>query len=168
MQRVTYEVMLDRVRELYQAVTGSPLPASIPTRSDVAEESQVVQRFAELEAAVRIVPTLVREVSTFGFSPSVNLVDHDGELVVELAAPGVQRDDVGVTLQGETLIVYGVKREPVQGRRLLAEVPRGPFRRVVPLPEPVSKEPKLEVEDGVIRVSLRKRSTGASAGVAQA
>lgn len=164
MQRVTYDLMLDRVRELYHALTGAMLPAGDVEGKAVAatDDPQLMQQFGLLEAISRLVPGMAPRVGPFGFVPALDLIDVDGELVVELSVPGVDPATLHVEVAAGVLRVSGVRRELADGRRLVAELPRGPFRRVLPLPEEVMDEPRVEVEDGMVRIGLRKRSVGGS------
>jgi HSP20 family molecular chaperone IbpA len=166
MQRVTYDLMLDRVRELYQAVTGASLPERRIEGNATVEEPQILRRFAELEATGRLIPGVQERVAPFGFTPLVDVIDVDGELMVELSAPGVVRDEIHVEAAANLLVVTGVRRELPGGRRLVSELPRGPFRRVILLPEEVTAEPRVEVDGGLVRITLRKAVVGGS--VAQA
>jgi HSP20 family molecular chaperone IbpA len=163
MQRVTYDLMLDRVRELYLALTGAPLPPLSERQPEpvrTIEDSQVLRRFGELEAFSRLVPELTQRVPQFGFVPPVEVIDVDGELVVEVSASGVAREEVSVELAANMLVVSGVRRDGNRGRRMISELPRGPFRRVLMLPEEVTAEPEVDVVDGLVRITLRKASVG--------
>jgi len=165
MHRLTYDIMRDQVRAIYQAVTGAELPekAEVPGALPLPagpEASEVVsRRFAELDAYARLLPGVAARVPPFAFAPLVDVVEREKELVVEVALPGVTKDDVQVELSGGLLVITGVRAgEPPNGRGYrYAEIPRGPFRRVLALPPDVSGDARrVEVEHGVARIRLHK------------
>jgi HSP20 family protein len=83
----------------------------------------------------------------------------DRELILELGVPGVEREEIEVDVEGSTLTVSGARHIDVilNGRVYLhAEMARGPFLRTIRLPEPVSGAPRVEVQNGVIRIRLTK------------
>ncbi len=164
MHRQTYELMHEQVRAIFRAATGSDVPvleprASPPPGVDLADV--VARRFAELEALTRLVPELAARLPPFAFSPLCDVLEGDAEITIELAVPGVQRDDVRVELRDGLLEVSGVRRGArANGRGYRhAEIPRGPFRRVILLPpEAASGAPRVDVADGVVRVHVAKLS----------
>jgi HSP20 family molecular chaperone IbpA len=66
---------------------------------------------------------------------------------------------VEVACSGDFITIYGVRggeRGSDGPHYLHAEIPRGPFYRVVRIPTAFVAEPRIEVERGVIRISLAK------------
>ena len=64
--------------------------------------------------------------------------DADDHIVVELEAPGLDKDDIDVTVDGHRLIITGTKRyesERKEGSMRISERAFGSFQRVIPLPE---------------------------------
>lgn len=169
MHRQMYELMQDQVRAIYRVLTGGDLPEiQSPSGAPPAAEQleQLSRRFTELEAYARLIPAVARRVPPFAFSPPVDVIDGDQELMVELAVPGVSRDDVQVELSGEVLLVSGNRagEKAANGRVFRhAEIPRGPFRRVLLLPPTVSGAPRFDVQDGIIRIHLSKPPMGSVA-----
>ncbi|HZS39405.1 MAG TPA: Hsp20/alpha crystallin family protein [Polyangia bacterium] len=162
MHRQTFELMHDQVRAIFRAATGAELPTverrgNAPAGADLAEV--VARRFAELESVARFVPGLAERLPPFAFAPLADVIESDKEFLVEIALPGVARDDVHVELRDAMLEVSGVRRGPStdgHGYRH-AEIPRGPFRRSLLLPpEAASGAPRIDVENGVVRIHLAK------------
>jgi len=161
MQTSTLELMHDQVRAIYRAMTGDDMP-----EPETAEESEatpsvdeVARRFVDLELLARQVPTVVERVPPFSFEPALDVIDFDSHLLVEVAVPGIRRDDVTVTCAGERLVVAGTRggERAADGRCYHhAEIPRGPFHRVVPLPCAVKADARVDVERGLIRIRLDK------------
>lgn len=170
MNRQTHELLLDHVRAIYQAVTGAelrPTPSGAPLPAGPQATELVLARFAELEACVRALPALSARVPPFGFAPAADVFERKTELTIELAVPGASQDAVEARVMSDVLVVSGIRDVggSVDGRIYRhAEIPRGPFRRAVPLPPDVAAEPiRLEVQDGIVRVHLHKVGAGAVA-----
>src|SRR5262245_52218341 len=165
MHRLTYELMRDHVRTIFSAVTGGELPQNLESRGSFALPSGpeavelLARRFAELDAYARLVPGVAEILPPFGFTPQLDVIDRDRELIVELAVPGVSRDDVNVELQGGLLVISGVRAAETTNPHVIrhAEIPCGPFRRVVILPNDVTSEAKeIRVKNGIVQVHLAK------------
>jgi len=162
MHPATIELMHEQVRTIYRAATGADLGAiqqSSPSEQAPAD-SEIERSFAELDALARRNPAIGERVPPFSFTPLVNLIDAGSDLLVEVAAPGVEETDVHVEATERRLRVSGVRRgESVSDGRvyLHAEIPRGPFSRVLELPCAVDPQPHVDVRSGVIVVCLRKR-----------
>lgn len=90
------------------------------------------------------------------WSPQTSEIPHGSDLLVYFELPGVEREDVDLSLYGRSLVVSGVKKEfPsfenvtvedfVAGKISAGPVEYSPFKRVVELPRPVEED---EVEAG--------------------
>jgi HSP20 family protein len=162
----TLALMRDQVRAIYRAITGEDMPeegVASPEEHGVSPDD-VARRFAELEAITRSIPVLTERIPPFSFAPLLDVIDSGNELLIEVAVPGVGKEDILVELSGGQLILSGVRRgeRAANGRVFYhAEIPRGPFYRVVPLPYPIVGEPRVEVRQGLIYVHLSKAQNGA-------
>jgi HSP20 family protein len=159
MHASSFEMMLDQVRAIHRAITGSELPERTPPTGEAAPPTtnQVLQHFAELDGIMRQIPEVAERVPPFSFAPPLDVIGTERELIIELGVPGVERGDVEVELSGDLLIVSGARSSgvPTDGRLYYhAEIPRGPFRRVVRLPDATVGSPRIDVEHGIIRVRL--------------
>lgn len=161
----TYQLMQDHLRAIYKAITGGDLPevkdAAPRSGGAIPAAAEVVQSFAELAALARNIPSVAERVPPFSFTPPLDAYRTPRELVIEVGVPGVERGDVAARIEGSTLIVEGSRPTEVlaDGRSYYhAEMPRGPFRRVVLLPTPVTGEPRVDVERGVVRVQFNTLS----------
>jgi HSP20 family molecular chaperone IbpA len=173
MQRQTYDLMIDHVRSIYRAVTGSELPHEARSGEPPPAfgfDEILLRRFAELDACAHLVPPIGERVPPLTFSPPVEVIDRGGELVVQVALPGVNRDDITVEVIGGYLVIAGLRHgEPTNGQVYRhAEIPRGPFRRVLPLPTEAAPEPlRIDVKEGLLRVTMPKQGAKGG-GVAKA
>lgn len=170
MHRQTYELMQDQVRAIYRALTGGDLPALdsslAPLPSGVNTHEIVWARFAELDACSRAVPAVAECVPPFAFSPPIDVIERGQEILVDVAVPGATRGDVLVEVTGNVLTISGTRTGEKAANGLLyrhAEIPRGPFRRVVLLPHMVSGQPRIEANEGVIRIHLAPLPIGSAA-----
>jgi HSP20 family protein len=162
MQRETYELMHDQVRAIYRALTGSDLPkiespSTLPI--GVEPDELVTQRFALLESWARVLPPIAERVPPFAFVPPVDVIEWDKEVLVELAVPGVAPADVRVEVFGQQLVITGNRSgtRVANGRTYrLAEIARGPFRRTVLLSQRPPGEPRIDGEDGIVRIHFAK------------
>lgn len=163
----TLELMHDQVRAIYRAVTGKEL-SEASSAGGAGEETSVgevpidelARRFADLDTQARSIPAVMERVPPFSFAPLLDAIEDEGELLLELAVPGIARDDVDVARTGDLLVVSGVRRgeRAADGRSYFhAEIPRGPFFRVIKLPPGMFAEPRIEVERGMIFVHLDKK-----------
>jgi HSP20 family molecular chaperone IbpA len=168
MQRQTYDLMMDHVRSIYRAVTGSDLPHEVQGEEPPPPfgfDERLLHRFAELDACAHLLPDVGERVPPLSFAPPVEVIDRGSELVVQAALPGVQERDVSVELISGALVISGLRHgEPTNGQVYRhAEIPRGPFRRVLPLRTEGASEPlRVEMKDGLLRIAIAKR--GAKGG----
>jgi len=164
MHASTFELMRDHVRAIYRALTGGDLPEGLGgERTETAETApspeEVSSRFMQLDALARTLPQVAERVPPFSFAPPLDAYGNDREIVVEVGVPGIEPGDVSVTLHAGTLVVEGSRdiEGLVNGQTYYrAEIPRGPFRRVLTLPQRTLGEPRVEVERGLIRVRLAR------------
>lgn len=89
-----------------------------------------------------------------------NLFEDEQRIVVRLEVPGLDKNDLDIEVQDNTLIVHGEKRferEETEGRYRVLQCAYGSFRRVMPLPAAVKPDmAKASYKNGVLRVELPK------------
>lgn len=160
------EVMQDEVRTLYRALTGSDIPDVDEVAGDEgahaageASEEALTRRFAALEALARGQSRVAGKIPPFSFTPALNAIEGDDEVLVEVALPGIDRDDVTVEVRGGELVITGLRRDPRGsngGTFMRGEIPRGPFYRAFRPPFAADGEPHVELDRGLLRVRLRR------------
>jgi HSP20 family protein len=93
-----------------------------------------------------------------------NLFEDEKRVVVQLEVPGVNKDELDIEVQGDTLVVSGEKRferESTEGRYRVLQCAYGSFKRAVALPVPVvTDQAKASYRNGVLRVELPKADVG--------
>src|SRR5262249_1948379 len=142
-----------------RALTGVDLPDPPASISPDVPIEEVARRFADLDALARLVPAVVERVPPFSFAPPFDAIDEQRELLIELAVPGLDRSDAPVERPDELRVVSGIRsgeRAPNGRTYLHAEIPRGPFHRVIRLPFSTTSEPRVEIDRGLIRIHLAK------------
>jgi HSP20 family protein len=150
---------IGHIEELYRKVTGTPVPAGdalyapIPAERDPAEhvEEQLNRLLGILQGwASPASPT---------WAPPVSIFESETEILVEADLPGVGRDQVAVTLQGNALVITGSRPISREGATQLRQNERalGPFRRVLTMmPGLRAGEPVAQMKDGVLEIRIQK------------
>ena len=94
------------------------------------------------------------------FIPQMDISETEKEINVSAELPGMDPDDIDISLTGNTMTITGEKRHEKEekGERFYrSERSYGSFRRSIPLPEAVEEE-KIEAsyKKGVLNVKLPK------------
>lgn len=95
------------------------------------------------------------------FIPQMDIKETDKEINVSAELPGMDVDDIDITMTGNTLTIKGEKKHKKEekGERFYrSERSYGSFRRSIPLPEEV-EEDNIEAtyKQGVLNVKMPKR-----------
>jgi HSP20 family protein len=92
--------------------------------------------------------------------PKVDVIDRDDEVLVRAEIPGVQKDDLDVSISDNSVTIKGeTKREEKEekGEYYRCEISQGAFTRTVALPDYVDTEKsKAKFKDGVLELNLPK------------
>jgi len=102
-----------------------------------------------------------RPFAEFGdFGPSVDIIDREDEVVVRAEVPGYKKDDIEVSVSGNTLTLKGntsVEQKQEDGDYYHQEITRGAFTRSFTLPAEVDDaKAKASMKDGVLDLRLPK------------
>jgi len=96
-----------------------------------------------------------------GRAPRVDVIDRDEEIVVRAELPGVQKDDLEVSLAADVLTIKATSKqesEEEKGDYHRREISRGEFTRSIRLPVNVDAEKvKANFADGVLELTMPKR-----------
>jgi len=141
--------------------TGEKLPARMARRFDDFDRffEQVMPRgwFPSLRWPRVFAPELG---ALEAWTPKIDVIDREDEVVVKAEMPGVKRDDIHVSLTGNLMTIKGeTKREEKEekGDYYRCEMSRGEFSRMFTLPADVDEtNAKAELHDGVLEVTLPK------------
>ena len=92
--------------------------------------------------------------------PRVDVIDRDEEIVVRAEVPGVDKDNLDVTLSDNTITIKGSTRheeKEEKGNYYRCEISQGSFARTVVLPADVDgSKAKASFKDGLLEVTLPK------------
>ncbi len=95
-----------------------------------------------------------------GHTPRVDVVDRDHEVLIRAEVPGVERDDLEISLSGNTVTFRGhaqSEAEEEKGTYHYRETRRGDFSRTVNLPADVdASAAKAQYKDGVVELTIPK------------
>jgi HSP20 family protein len=93
-----------------------------------------------------------------GWSPAIDVLHQDDDLVVRAELPGVRPEDVDITVQNGVLTISGkIEEEQEEERRgyLVRERRYGTFRRSLQLPQEVDEDQiNARFENGVLEVTI--------------
>ena len=102
--------------------------------------------------------------------PAINVFENDKGYDLELAAPGMSKEDFNVSLDadGDLVISMEKKNENAEkaenGRYLRKEFSYGKYRQTMLLPEDAEKDAiSAKVENGVLKVNIPKVAKAAEA-----
>ncbi len=92
---------------------------------------------------------------------AVDVSERDRDFLIELEAPGLERDEIDVSIEGTRVLVTGTKRiehERREGKLRITERAFGSFQRVLPLPAEVTAEgAEASYKRGVLKLRVPKR-----------
>lgn len=134
--------------------------SAVPVRHEPAkvaslqqEMNQLFDRF--LESPFRSWPSEFQE-----WKPSIDISESDTEIEVSAELPGVDEEDIDVSVSDGALSVSGVRKEVKDEKRKdyhHREQFFGTFHRTIPLPSSVDSDAvSATYKKGILRVSLPK------------
>lgn len=95
-----------------------------------------------------------------GRAPKLDVVDRDNEVLVRAEVPGVNKEDLEISVTGDLFTVKGKTRheeKEEKGDYYRCEVSQGSFSRTVTLPAMVDEAgAKAQLKDGMLEVRLPK------------
>jgi HSP20 family protein len=94
------------------------------------------------------------QFSQADWSPAIEVVERDDELVVCVDVPGLSAEDINVEVTEDMLTISGERTEPEEGYGR-SERRYGRFSRSIPLPEGVDAEDaQASLQNGVLEVAM--------------
>jgi HSP20 family protein len=135
---------------------------------DLAEASPITMLRSEMD---RLFDTFVREpfgamerfVGQDRWLPAIDVTETDKAVVVYAELPGVDPQNLEVTILGDRLFVTGVKQHSAEKRSkgyYRSEIRSGAFRRSVQLPEGIDPDQiEAHYANGMLTVTLKKSSS---------
>lgn len=94
------------------------------------------------------------------YSPRVDLVNNERTIILKAEVPGVDREDLDITVTADVVTLKGERKDAGLGENecyLCRESRLGTFERVIPLPESVvSDGARAVLKNGILTLSLPK------------
>ncbi|PPD40780.1 MAG: heat-shock protein Hsp20 [Methylobacter sp.] len=94
--------------------------------------------------------------------PKVDIIDHDNEIEIQAALPGVKKEDLEVSINNQTLTIRTSTKEEKkeEGKYFRREITRGEYQRTLSLPNNVDNEnTSATFNDGILKVVIPKTAT---------
>ncbi|MGA2284984.1 MAG: Hsp20/alpha crystallin family protein [Dehalococcoidia bacterium] len=90
------------------------------------------------------------------WSPDIDVFEMDSTTTVRVDLPGLKRDDIDISVEGNTLLIEGRREEErPKEEDYFSERPLGRFSRTIQLPEGASPDAiEAEYHDGVLEVRI--------------
>jgi HSP20 family protein len=157
------EQAIVEVGTVYRALTGRPIEAG---RSELPPEgdprAHIEGRYRQLKGMLDAPEKAASPMMGPAWTPALEVIEQEHAVRFELDVPAVQRDQVGVSLMGETLVVRGL-RAPAKGQSRHSERRAGPFTRLIPLPQGARRDGIVAaLKDGVLAVIVPIDGTAAA------
>ena len=95
-----------------------------------------------------------------GRIPKVDVIDRESEIVIHAELPGVNKDDLDVSITENTISIRATTKHEEReekGEYFRREMSRGEFQRTIPLPVNVDAEnAKASFKNGIMELTLPK------------
>lgn len=93
--------------------------------------------------------------------PQVDIIDHENDIEVKAALPGVKKEDIDVFIINQTITIRASckeeKKEEEKGKYFRREISQGEYQRTLSLPEYVNDEKaKAYFKDGLLSITIPK------------
>lgn len=99
--------------------------------------------------------------SSARWEPPIDIIATDSEARITVALPGVDRDDLKVTIDEDGVSVVGLRRQgtiPRDGTALRLEIPYGRFERRIAFPTTGLRFGQSEYRNGCLALTFFKQS----------
>ncbi len=159
------------------AASAAPAKAGsdVPVEAAPTEKSLEARLLAPMEEMERMLDAFRRrdwlrplsvewprwsELPFEGRMPSIDVIDREKEIQINAEVPGIDKDDLTVTVTDRTLTIKGESRheeESEEGEHHRREIRTGSFSRTLTLPEEVDgQKASASYKDGVLQLRLPK------------
>ena len=103
--------------------------------------------------------------------PRVDIIDHENDIEVKAALPGVKKEDIDVSIINQTITIRASSKEEIKEEKkgifFRREISQGEFQRTLSLPEYVDDEKaKASFKDGLLTVMIPKTEKGKRKAIA--
>jgi HSP20 family protein len=95
------------------------------------------------------------------WAPNTDVYESADDVMVKVELAGVDKESIQIQLDGQTVIIQGMRRDPYGGESTAGyrfrqmEIEYGPFQRAVTLPFPVDAEhATAQMQNGILKIRL--------------
>jgi HSP20 family protein len=143
----------------------------VPVRRESEDRSSMMQRdvdrlFDEFFRGFGLMPSSAWGETWEGFSPQIDIVEGEDEIRVSAELPGMDEDEIDVSVSRGTLTIQGEKREESEEESqnyYRMERSYGTFRRSISLPSTVDETAaEATYKKGVLTITLPKKEEAQS------
>ena len=123
-----------------------------------AEACAMIERAEQLHRQF-FRPGLARTPAA-NWEPPVDVFENERELTIVAALPGVEPQDIEISIERDALLIAGVQRLPTVARGTVihrVEIPHGRFERRIRLPGPQWEVSRSTLVNGCLLLSLTQR-----------
>ena len=120
------------------------------------------RRFEELFGREMLFPSRLRRspLEERAWAPAIEMIEKDDKFIIKAELPGIQKEDIDVSVTGNTLTVKGQRKsesEVKEDEYHVCERSYGSFMRSITMPSS-AKTDKIEAnyEDGILEITLQK------------
>jgi HSP20 family protein len=114
-------------------------------------------------------PQLAQELAVTKFAPRIEVSENDKGYVISAELPGLNKEDIQVTLDGSVLTIKGEKKEEQENKKdgyYYSERVYGSFARSLELPSDADPAKlKASFKNGVLRIEVEKQESSKRAEV---
>jgi HSP20 family protein len=91
------------------------------------------------------------------YLPAADIWETENEIYVKLDMPGVEKDDIEINLENDTLQIYGKMSNSFKGRVLYSDQRTGDYHREFTLSQDLNRDTiTADMKDGVLTVKVEK------------
>jgi len=111
-------------------------------------------------ASLNAVPVCKRRISDTDWFPAVDVSDLGTEYLFEFDLPGLVREEIQISLDGNALFITGVRTtQRYGGKSLRAERPAGAFVRRLVLPADArADEIRATIQNGILELQVPRKT----------
>ncbi len=102
-----------------------------------------------------------QETQAFDFMPAADIVDHSDSFEIRMSLPGIKKEEVKISLDGDRLTIEGERREEQKSETskfLKKEIRYGKFSRTFVVGKADANGVEAVFENGLLSVSIKKKA----------
>lgn len=95
------------------------------------------------------------------WKPLTDMYEVDGDIVIKVEIPGVEKNNISITVEGKQMLIHGSRTNPLQKKGIVyhqMEINYGEFERMLMLPDEIETERiKAELKEGFLFITIKKK-----------